>query len=427
MSPVQPRPTDPPPVLAWLPTSMRARWLFAVAAAVLAAVLLGSAGSGYFGAEGLSSTLTRSQGIMFMHAVRRGLPRDVPPAATDLAAVIDDGAALGLTYVAVLDERGTLLAEAGSPAEDGFVSADPFEVVREGDVARVSAPFRIGGSPSGSPPSALARIEFVPRQAIEVERWAQRDLAVAISGTILLALVTGVFWAMARRAELVERKWIEQRHLAALGEMSAVLAHELRNPLSSLKGHAQLLEERLDGKLREKAGRVVEGAVRLEQLVEGLLAFVRSGKLVRTAVDPAALARAAAAALVGPSERGDAAIEIDVDDAPPLWSLDAARTQQVLVNLLENAVAVSEGASVMLRVARVDRELHFEVRDRGPGVAPSDRKAIFEPFHTTKTRGAGLGLAVSRRIVEAHGGAIEVVDADRGALFRVRIPAGEDR
>ena len=139
---------------------------------------------------------------------------------------------------------------------------------------------------------------------------------------------------------------------------------------------------------------------------------------MRTIVDPSALARAAAA------ELGDASIELDLDDAPARWSLDPARTQQVLVNLLDNAVAVSDGALVELRVAVEDGELRFDVRDCGPGVAPEDRDAIFEPFRTTKARGAGLGLAVSRRIVEAHGGAIEIVDTDRGALFRVRIPAG---
>ncbi len=412
--------TDPPPVLAWLPTSLRARWLFAVTAALLAAVLLGSAASAYFGAEGLSSTVTRSQGIMFTHAVRRGAPRGAMPTAADLQVVIEDGASLGLTYAAIVDEAGNRLAEAGTQAAPDLERADEFQVARDGELARATGPYRLLGTPSTQPPTGMVRIEFVPRQAIEVERWAQRDLAIAIAGAILLSLVTGVFWAMARRAELVERKWIEQRHLAALGEMSAVLAHELRNPLSALKGHAQLLEERLDGKPRDKAARVVEGAVRLEQLVEGLLAFVRSGKLVRSAVDPSALARAAVA------ELGATTIELDLSAAPPTWSLDGARTQQVLVNLLGNAVAVSEGASVTLRVASEAGAIVFEVHDRGPGVPIGDRDAIFEPFHTTKARGAGLGLAVSRRIVEAHGGAIDVTDGDSGgSVFRVRIP--EDR
>jgi two-component system sensor histidine kinase HydH len=412
--------TEPPPVLAWLPTSLRARWLFAVTAAVLAAVLLGSAASAYFGAEALSSTVTRSQGIMFTHAVRRGVTRDAPPTAADLQIVIDDGAALGLTYAAIVDASGNRLAEAGTQLAPDLEHADEFQVVRDGELARATGPFRLLGTPLTERPTGMVRIEFLPRQAIEVERWAQRDLAIAIAGAILLSLVTGVFWAMARRAEMVERKWIEQRHLAALGEMSAVLAHELRNPLSALKGHAQLLEERLEGKPRDKAARVVEGAVRLEQLVEGLLAFVRSGKLVRTPVDPAAIAHAAVA------ELGAGTIELDLDDAPRSWSLDAARTQQVLVNLLDNAVAVSDGASVTLRVAAEPGALSFEIRDRGPGVPASDREAIFEPFYTTKARGAGLGLAVSRRIVEAHGGAIDVIDGDPGgAVFRVRIP--EDR
>src|SRR5439155_21048299 len=122
-----------------------------------------------------------------------------------------------------------------------------------------------------------------------------------------------------------------ERRLASLGEMSAVLAHEIRNPLASLKGNAQLLAAMLpaDDKPRAKADRVVDEALRLEQLTSDLLAFVRTGELQRAAVDPAQLVREAAAGL---------AVEVDGTGAPRAWSLDAARMRQVVVNLLDNAV-----------------------------------------------------------------------------------------
>jgi two-component system sensor histidine kinase HydH len=100
--------------------------------------------------------------------------------------------------------------------------------------------------------------------------------------------------------------------------------------------------------------------------------------------------------------------------------------QQVLVNLLENALAVTPpGRAVVASVAAEGAALVFAVRDHGPGVSEAERAQIFEPFHTTKTQGTGLGLAVAKRITELHGGRIEIEDAaGGGARFRVVIPAG---
>jgi two-component system sensor histidine kinase HydH len=202
--------------------------------------------------------------------------------------------------------------------------------------------------------------------------------------------------------------------------MSAVLAHEIRNPLASLKGNAQLLAGMLakrgdspeDDKPRAKAERVVEEAVRLERLTQDLLAYVRTGELSRTPTPIASLVRDAAAA-VSP--------DIEVHTVEADVSLDAARMHQVLVNLLENAVAA--GPPVSLRAARDAGYLVLEVSDGGPGVPAIERDKVFEPFFTNKTRGTGLGLAIARRVVEQHRGTLTVHDAPAGgACFRIRIP-----
>src|SRR5262249_30131974 len=147
--------------------------------------------------------------------------------------------------------------------------------------------------------------------------------------------LVGVAVALVRR-ELVrqreERTRERERRLASLGEMSAVLAHEIRNPLASLKGNAQLLAASLDDKARTKAERVVADAKRLEQLTTDLLAFVRTGDLQRAPSAPGALVREAAGSV-------DATIAVEDAAAPQAWSLDAARIRQVLVNLFDNAVA----------------------------------------------------------------------------------------
>jgi two-component system sensor histidine kinase HydH len=240
------------------------------------------------------------------------------------------------------------------------------------------------------------------------ERRSSANVSLAIGGIAALVML-GVAIALVRRE--LQRRAEEQirereKRLAALGEMSAVLAHEIKNPLASLKGNAQLLAGGVDDKHKKKAERVVDEAVRLEKLVTDLLAFVRTGELNRAPTPPSSLV--------------PEGVEVDVADAPATWSLDEARMRQVLANLVENGQAA--GGPVKVRIAK-ERGLVIEVSDNRPGVPADERDKIFEAFFTKKTRGTGLGLAVARRVVEAHGGTITVGDAPGGgALFRVEIP-----
>lgn len=281
---------------------------------------------------------------------------------------------------------------------------------------------------AGPPPDAPRFhfiLEFEPLLADSLGVRANSSLIVGIAGALLMVLATLVFWRLSLRAEASERREAQQRQLAALGEMSAVLAHELRNPLASLKGHAQLLEERLsdpevDPRTQKKAARVVTEARRLEDLTQGLLAFVRVGKLERAEVDPRAIVEASLADL---PEDQRARVELHTDAAPERGSLDRVRLQQVLTNLIDNALQAAPDRPVEVHVRKARRACEFEVRDHGPGVPAEAREQIFEPFHTTRVRGTGLGLAVSRRIVDLHGGEIHVANhPEGGAVFTVRIP-----
>jgi two-component system sensor histidine kinase HydH len=241
-------------------------------------------------------------------------------------------------------------------------------------------------------------------------------IGVATALLLLALAVVLVRWSLRREAAV---RAVEQaRHLANLGQMSAVLAHEIRNPLASLKGNAQLLARALpEGeRSRAKADRVVEEAVRLEHLTNDLLAFARSGEIHPTPTDPVELVRAAASA-VAPGR-----IEVIDDDAPRTWPVDGERLRQVLVNLFDNAVALSE-RPVTATVGRAGSALRLVVRDHGPGLPDGDAAKIFEPFFTTRTRGTGLGLAVCKRLVEAHGGTIAAAPADGGgAAFTILLP-----
>jgi two-component system sensor histidine kinase HydH len=241
-----------------------------------------------------------------------------------------------------------------------------------------------------------------------------------VLGALGLLLLGALANRLLRRNEEAMRRLEQERHLASLGTMSAVVAHELRNPLAALKGHAQLLVESLESQPREKAQaqRVVDAAWRLERLSGSLLDLARTGTLAREEASPASLVKASVAPL-DPSR-----VRVDESWAPARWSLDPIRFQQVVMNLVENGLQTTGDGAVEVRIAEEGGHLVIEVRDHGPGVPAADRERIFEPFVTSRAHGVGLGLAVARQVVALHGGTLVALDAPGGgALFRIEIPA----
>jgi two-component system sensor histidine kinase HydH len=265
-------------------------------------------------------------------------------------------------------------------------------------------------------------IEFEPMLAKRIDRIAHGTL---LMGSILL-LVLGALGVVSvrllRSREALMQGLARDQHLRSLGEMSAVLAHEIRNPLASLKGHAQLLAERLpsDGPERRKAELVVKEAERLEALTTDLLDFARSAPVERKAVDPAALLRSCA------DELAAGAFVIRTDGVPATFPLDERRVRQALTNVLENARQASAPGTRPEVTASAGRGvLVVTVRDFGPGIAAGEEKRIFSPFYTTRTTGTGLGLAVALRVAEMHGGTITAENhPEGGAVFRLTFRAG---
>ena len=261
-------------------------------------------------------------------------------------------------------------------------------------------------------------VEIEPRLSPVLRKDALRAmLAATITACLFLLLGVALRRIVAER-EVVARRAARDRHLASLGEMSAVLGHEIRNPLASLKGHAQLLSESLPehDESKAKVERIVADAVRLEELTSNLLEFVRSGDLHCEQVDVANLVRGAIDAV--DRER----FQLRVGDGPTTASVDPARVTQILINLLANAEQASaERAEVAIHPHR--DHIEISVSDHGPGIEIGQEEQIFEPFHTTRVRGTGLGLAVAKRIVEAHRGSIRAENrAEGGATFTVSLP-----
>jgi len=212
--------------------------------------------------------------------------------------------------------------------------------------------------------------------------------------------------------------------LAALGQLSAGLAHELRNPLGSIKGSADLLARsasRDDAASRKIAGELAEiisaEVDRTNSLVTRFLDFARPLEPRLEMADvTAVIDRAARRAKLDPVRHYSTSL--------PGIPIDPELMEQVFLNLLTNAAqSAPTGTPIEVRTREVDGEAEVSVIDHGCGIAPGQMEAIFNPFVTTKQDGVGLGLAIVSKIVDGHGGKISVEsEPGKGSAFRVRLP-----
>ena len=227
---------------------------------------------------------------------------------------------------------------------------------------------------------------------------------------------------------------LEAEGLAALGRIAAGLAHEIRNPLGSIRGSIEMLGESplLSAEDKELCAIIRREAIRLNDLVTDMLDLSKPRPPKVAEIDVVALA-AEVVALAARSERsasGDVRVVYEGPKERYLARGDGGQIRQVMWNLLRNAVQASPaGATVQVAVEPRDGEIVLRVDDEGPGIPAEARARMFDAFYTTRTHGVGLGLALVKRIVDEHasmGARIEVVSSDHGgASFRVTLRAVE--
>jgi two-component system sensor kinase FixL len=233
----------------------------------------------------------------------------------------------------------------------------------------------------------------------------------------------------------LQSELVHVSRLSAMGEMASALAHELNQPLAAIsnymKGCRRLLASSSDPNattIEAALDKAAEQAIRAGQIIRRLRDFVLRGESERRVESVTKLVEEAGAlGLVGAREQG-VLLKFDLDPANDLVVADRVQIQQVLVNLLRNAMeAMAESGRRELTVtnARVaDAMIEIAVSDTGPGFAENVRSNLFQPFFTTKEAGMGVGLSISRTIIEAHGGQMRAETNEAGgATFRFTLPA----
>ena len=236
---------------------------------------------------------------------------------------------------------------------------------------------------------------------------------------------------MAIRFEITERKRAEarlreQETLAHLGEMAAVVAHEVKNPLAGIRGALQVIGGRMEAGPPERAviDEIQTRIDGLNEMVQDLLVFARPTPPTMAPTAISTLLRGTVSLFRRDPAWAD--VEIVLPDEGPTARLDASQIQVVLFNVLLNAAQAMNGQGrVEVTVETADAWCEIAVRDNGPGFDGDTRDKLFEPFFTTKHRGSGLGLSTAKRVVEMHHGTLTAESGDGGgAVMRIRLPTG---
>ena len=374
--------------------------------------------------EQLADAALENLGRSLATAIASGLPADLSELAGH-RQILDSVLADELVAFARITNADGLIRYHSNPDLEG--SSVEGEVPGEGEVSRR---FMLGTGEEvfeyGTllPTRPSFRLHLFLR-TVKADQIVNRARALLITVVLVVALmwILGVvaLWSFMRKHR-VEAELREKRHLAYLGQMSAVLAHELRNALGSIKGYAQWLEEKVPEQpsWTPAVETIVRESHRIERLVTDLLLYSRPYEPVYGSVFLGTLLRETARDLEQEGRR----ISLNIPDEVIIES-DEEKLRSVFRNLFRNAAdAVEEGGGVRVQCRDHRDGVSVEIQDDGPGLNQEALEKAFTPFFTTKARGSGLGLAYSKKVIETLGGRISLSNRNdgRGALAQVILP-----
>jgi len=227
-----------------------------------------------------------------------------------------------------------------------------------------------------------------------------------------------------KRWQKFQKEAQRMERLASLGEVIAGVAHEVKNPLASIRVRLDLLKPSLPP-IGMEHWKVIEGELdRLNYIVFQLLSFARPSPPIKTPVSPKEIVQWCTSMMAIELERQSIELVIDCPDGLPSIWCDKAQLQQMLLNLMLNAAqAMPAGGTLIMDAKALRGEIAISISDTGPGIPERHLDRIFDPFFTTKKGGTGLGLSIAHSIVESHGGKIAVTTSDKGTTFTITLPA----
>jgi len=277
----------------------------------------------------------------------------------------------------------------------------------------------------------------VVEEEVECQTASSTGVPLKVSGAVLHGDDEGFLGYVFIFRDLVEVRRLQQevertKRLASLGSLAAGVAHEIRNPLSSVKGFATYFREKLKDSPqdRDTATTMIQEVERLDRVIGQLLEFARPSTLKIKPVRVTDLIRHSLKLIEGDARTKGVEVKADLPANLPQALMDADRMNQVLLNLYLNAIQAMDGGGLLqVTVSRDDsRKLTtITVSDNGRGIEPADQERIFDPYFTTKSDGTGLGLAIVHKILDAHGGSIKVrSQTGVGTTVTMTLPDGEE-
>ena len=353
----------------------------------------------------------------------------------------------GVRWFAVTDEQGTIVMHSNSGmVGKQLYSPQEMQQLHPGD----EEAWRRIDSADGEPVLEIYR-QFQPMFAAGMHRmrhmqqYAATPQAIFIAfdasnliilfalATVLLASVLSFFWyrRYLRSRQLLQDEMKRKEKLVALGHLAAGVAHEIRNPLSSIKGLAKYFAERAPagGEAHQLAQVMAKEADRLNRVVSELLELVKPTHLALQAVELNTLISHSLQLVSQDANSREIQLRFTANDTLPELQADPDRLTQVLLNPYLNAIqAIGQHGVISVTASESGAGVKISVTDSGKGIAADQLEAIFTPYFTTKAEGTGLGLAVVHNIVEQHGGTIQVASQEgKGATFTLWLPVNITR
>jgi len=248
---------------------------------------------------------------------------------------------------------------------------------------------------------------------------------------IVVSILLGIVNRKQRKLIETTEQLAHSEKIATLGRVAAQVAHEVRNPLAGLLLYSEHLKGKLDGKVppadAQLINKIIETINHLTATTEQILNYARPVTLALKTVDLNDVARDVVQLLSTEISAHNIEIVMELDSSPVSGMLDEASIRAATLNLVLNAVqAMSNGGRLTISTGRDGKKMWMTIKDTGAGMSPERIKQIFEPFNTTKSRGLGLGMPYAQKIIQQHGGRIEVESRQgTGTQVRIELPADE--